>query len=460
LRNLNWKSLLVIIIVVGVALSSLMYKQIDFSLFGNSFERGSDDVLGLQLGLDLAGGVHLVYKPADSDIEPSDDQMDALLKVIERRVNTLGAAEPNIQRLGDDRILIQLPGIDDLDRAKRLIGETASLEIFERICQDSLCTVYTDEATGLTGQSIARISAGQHSVTNAFAVFFEFERSAIGTFAEMTRRIYDTNGTGSPDQIAFILDGIELEAVGVRQPILTGTGQISGNFTAESARDLAIQLEAGRLPIGIETEIERVVDASLGSGSLEKSIEAGIVGLALVLIFMAGYYRGAGVIAALSLVMYSIIVLAVFKLVPVTLTLAGIGGFILSLGMAVDANILVFERMKEELRIGRSMAFAIQIGYRRAWPSIRDGNISTLIIAFILFWFGTQFAAGAVTGFAVALIIGVLTSMFTAVFISRNLLVLVSISPLRKLPGLFSPEGIPLRGPSRSSGQSTTERGA
>jgi preprotein translocase subunit SecD len=445
LRNLNWKSLLVIIIVVGVALSSLIYKQIDFDLFGSSFERGSDDVLGLQLGLDLAGGVHLVYKPADSDIQPSDDQMDALLKVIERRVNTLGAAEPNIQRLGDERILIQLPGIDDLDRAKRLIGETASLEIFERICQDRLCNVYTDEATGLTGQSIARISAGQNSVTNAFAVFFEFERSAIGTFAEMTQSIYD---------------GIELEAVGVRQPILTGTGQISGNFTAESARDLAIQLEAGRLPIAIEPDIERVVDASLGSRSLEKSIEAGIVGLALVLIFMAGYYRGAGVIAALSLVIYSLIVLAIFKLVPVTLTLAGFGGFILSLGMAVDANILVFERMKEELRIGRSMAFAIQIGYRRAWPAIRDGNASTLIIAFTLFWFGTQFAAGAVTGFAVALIIGVLTSMFTAVFISRNLLVLASISPLRKLPGLFSPEGIPLRGPNRSGAQSTTDRGA
>lgn len=461
MRNLNWKSLLVIIVVVGVALSSLIYKHIDFGIFGASFERGSEDVLGLQLGLDLAGGVHLVYKPADDDIQPSDDQMDALLKVIERRVNTLGAAEPNIQRLGDDRILIQLPGIDDLNRAKRLIGETASLEIFERICQDILCTQFTDEATGLTGQSIARISAGQHSVTNEFAVFFEFERSAISTFAQMTQRIYDTNETDSPDQIAFILDDIELEAVGVRQPILTGTGQISGNFTSESARDLAIQLEAGSLPIAIEPDIERVVDASLGSGSLERSIEAGIVGFALVLIFMVGYYRGAGVVAALSLLFYSIIVLAVFKLVPVTLTLAGIGGFILSLGMAVDANILVFERMKEELRIGRSMAFAIQIGYRRAWPSIRDGNLSTLIIAVILLWFGTQFAAGAVTGFAVALIIGVLVSMFTAVVISRNLLVLVSISPLRKLPGLFSPEGIPLRGVQASrSGQSATERGA
>jgi preprotein translocase subunit SecD len=459
LRNLNWKSLLFIIIVVGVSLSSLLYKQIDFNLFGSDFQRGSDDVLGLQLGLDLAGGVHLVYRPADDGFQPSDDQMDALLRVIERRVNTLGAAEPNIQRLGDYRILIQLPGIDDLERAKRLIGETASLEIFERICQDIRCTQYSDEATGLTGQSIARVSAGQNSVTSAFAVFFEFERSAVSTFAEMTQRIYDTNGTDSPDQIAFILDGIELEAVGVRQPILTGTGQISGSFTSESARDLAIQLEAGRLPIAIKSDIERVVDASLGSDSLDRSIEAGLVGFALVLIFMIGYYRGAGVVAALSLIFYSIIVLAVFKLVPVTLTLAGLGGFILSLGMAVDANILVYERMKEELRVGRSMAFAIQIGYRRAWPSIRDGNLSTLIIAVILFWFGTQFAAGAVTGFAVALIIGVLVSMFTAVVISRNLLVLVSITPLRNLPGLFSPEGIPLRGPSRS-GQSTTEGGA
>lgn len=453
MRNLNWKSLLVIVIVVGLALSSLIVKQIDIQ----GFERGSDKILGLQLGLDLAGGVHLVYRPADKENPPSAEQMEALLRVIERRVNTLGATEPSIQRLGDERILIQLPGIDDLDRAKRLIGETASLEIFERKCLDQGCTLFNDEATGLTGQSIARVSAGQNTVTGEFAVNFELQRNAVGPFAEMTQRIYNTNttrdatGVITPDLIAFILDEIELEAVGVRQPILTGTGQISGSFTAESARDLAVQLEAGRLPIAIEPDIERVVDASLGKGSLEKSIEAGIVGLILVLIFMMGYYRGAGIVAALALMSYGVIVLAAFKLLPVTLTLAGVGAFILSLGMAVDANILVFERMKEELRIGRTMTFAVQIGYRRAWPSIRDGNLSTLIIAVILFWFGTQFAAGAVTGFAVALIIGVLVSMFTAVFISRNLLILLSITPLKKLPGLFSPEGIPLKGnqPSR-----------
>ena len=438
------RALLVIVLIGGFSIAVLAVQHIDLEVGGARFERGSDSLLGLRLGLDLAGGVHLVYQAGSEDVKPTADQMKGLVMNIRRRVDSLGASEPNIQQLGEDRVLIQLPGLEDVDRAKRLIGQTAQLRIVERVCQDAACIQFEDRDTGLSGEDIASADPGQGTVGEPI-LLFELKRGAARAFAELTTQIFNSNTTDAPDQLAYVLDEITLVSATVRSPILAGSGQISGGFTPEEVRDLAIQIESGRLPIDISVLTEKVVDASLGSGSLRDSLIAGIVGLALVLFFMVSYYRGSGVVAAMALFIYTAMVLAVFKLMPVTLTLAGVAGFVLSMGMAVDANILIFERMKEELRIGRTLNFALRIGFQRAWSSIRDGNISTLIIAFIIYWFGNQFAASTVTSFAVTLIVGVFISMFTAIFITRNFLQVLAATVLRRMPGLFTPEPLPKR---------------
>ena len=461
LRQLRWKSLLTIGIIVAVAFSSLMVQNIDLALGGARFSRGSDDVLGLRLGLDLAGGTQLIYQAGGDDLQPTPEQMDGLIANITRRVDRLGVAEPSIQQLGQDRLLIQLPGVEDIEQAKALIGRTAVLKIVERTCvdgfsprdcRDSVPGSFEDSETGLEGSDMARASAGQDPTTGEPVLLFELNNDAAAQFALVTQRLFSTNLTNNPSQLVFKLDEDVLVSAGVRSPILAGNGQIAGNFTSEDVRRRAIQIESGRLPIDITELSSSVVAASLGAESLEDALVAGMVGLALVLVFMAAYYRASGVIAAVALIFYTAIVLAIFKLLPVTLTLAGLAGFILSLGMAVDANILIFERMKEELRIGRTLQFAIQIGFNRAWTSIRDGNISTLLIAGILFLFGTSTANSPVTGFAVSLMIGVLTSMFTAIFISRNLLAIAGATALRRWPGLFTPEGMPGRTTAASEG--------
>ena len=464
LRRLRWKSLTTIIVVVGLAITAIAIQKIDTPVI--NFQRGTDHALGLELGLDLAGGTHLVYQAGDETFEPTSAQMEGLIDNITRRVDSLGVAEPSIQKLGDDRLVIQLPGIEDVEEAKELIGATAQLEIIERLCFDATCAEnvaesYRDVKTGLTGANMARASAGTDQLTNEPVLLFELKSGDARAFAILTQRIFETNtvpdqnGVRTPDQMAFVLDGRVLVSAGVSSPILAGNGQIRGrDFTPEGVRRLAIQVESGRLPIEIHELSSTFVNASLGAESFEDALLAGLVGLVLVVFFMTAYYRLSGVIAAVALVCYIAIVLAIFKLFPITLTLAGLAGFVLSLGMAVDANILIFERMKEELRIGRNLQFAMQIGFNRAWTSIRDGNISTVIIALVLFFFGSGTANSAVTGFAVALLVGVLTSMFTAIFISKNLLTIVGGTGLRRFPSVFSPEG------RYTSAGSTAERDA
>ncbi|MDE2837522.1 MAG: protein translocase subunit SecD [Chloroflexota bacterium] len=439
LRQLRWKSLLAIIVIVGVAAAALFVP--DYRIPGIG-DRGSDDVLGLRLGLDLAGGTQLIYQAGLEGEAPTEEQMEGLVGTITRRIDRLGVAEPSIQQLGDDRLLIQLPGVEDTQQAKDLIGQTAQLEIVERVCEDALCSVFEDRPSGLTGGDMARAFPSTDQATSLPVLSFELNRDAAQQFAVMTQRIYSTNAprTDSPDQLAFVLDGEVLVSAGVESPITAGVGIIRGNFTPEEVRQLAIQIESGRLPVDIEEISSSLVAASLGAQSLEEALIAGGVGLLLVLFFMAAYYRVSGLVAGMALVCYIIIVLAIFKLIPVTLTLAGLAGFVLSLGMAVDANILIFERLKEELQIGRTVQLAMQIGFNRAWPSIRDGNVSTILIALVLFFFGSGSANSAVTGFAVSLLIGVLASMFTAIFISRNLLGIVAASWLRRSARLFTPD--------------------
>jgi preprotein translocase subunit SecD len=452
----RFKWAITMVILITGSFTALAFQDLKIG----SFERGSDEVLGLSLGLDLVGGIQLVYQAGDVDFIPTPSQMQGLVANITRRVNGLGVSEPNIQQLGDDRIMIQLPGLEDEEAARKLIGQTAELEIIERICLSYPCGEdnpgsVNDLLTGLTGADMTGAFASTDSVTGQPILLFELNRGAAQQFAEITNRIFQTYvpSTGQGNRLTFVLDrdllcdapllpGCRtLVSAVVTSPILAGNGVISGSFTPEEVRDLAIQIEAGRLPVPITPLSSDFVAASLGADSLDQAIQAGLVGLLLVLFFMVAYYRISGLVAGFSLLFYMALVLAIFKLIPVTLTLAGLAAFILSLGMAVDANILIFERMKEEIRVGRSLQFATQIGFNRAWTSIRDGNVSTLLIAAVLFFFGSSGANSAVTGFAVALAIGVTTSMFTAIVVSKKSLAFAVGTPFKRWPRLFSPEG-------------------
>ncbi len=329
-------------------------------------------------------------------------------------------------------------GIDD---AKSLIGQTARLEFRERTCATPACVNFTDSELGLTGDNLTRAEASTNTIGIGWVVNLQFDGQGSDIFSDLTRRI-STADAQATKRIAIIMDDRELLAPVARAHIRDGRTQISGNFTREEARTLAIQLESGRLPVPLKLIQESDVDALLGSESLRNSLIAGLVGLGLVLVFMIIYYRMAGVVASFALVFYAITVLAVFKLIPITLELAHIGGFILSIGMAVDANILIFERMKEEVRIGRTLASSMEVGFSRAWPAIRDSNISTMITCLVLLWFGDRLGGGLVTGVAISLFIGVAVSMFTAVVVSRNLLQLMAWIGLGGRINLFTPEPV------------------
>ncbi len=605
-----YRSLTMIAAVTAVAVLVLAFQT--FSVGG--LERGGDTLLGLQLGLDLQGGSHLVYQAVDREtglpIIPEPSQMDALKRSINDRVNASGISEPNIQILGEDRLLVQLPGVQDPDRAEALIGQTAQLVFMHRrlsvpraldsiSVSDDIISVragllpepepegeedqtptptptpeaaqepeglpvlimdFTEEGAAKFAEVSDRLLQGMSQIaetpstpialeisgegadqfkfnlqvvgfsiqrigdTNSFGIPFPFPAAAEGeedvgardlataeallgdaavvedmveilnfvdTVPEYGALTGDDLARAYPDQhaqtsepivvlefksrgariwgqltgdlarpvqratnrIAIFLDDQELIAPSVESPITTGTTLIRGGFTLDYARDLALQLESGALPLTIERIQRRDVDAILGADSLNRSVVAGVIGMALVLLFMVLYYRVPGVISALALLIYAATVLAIFKLIPITLTLSGVAAVILSIGMAVDANILIFERMKEELRMGRTLLSAVNIGFSRAWPAIRDGNVSTLITCGILFYFSNQLGTTIVQGFAVALAVGVMVSLFTAIVVGRTLLRTLALTGLARRPGLFVPAGgseLPQRAPAGS----------
>ena len=342
-----------------------------------------------------------------------------------------------------------------VEEAKQLIGETAQLEFKERECVDGLGEVlanpalcqpvseggagrFVDKDIDLSGEDLKSAFAGRNPTTNANEINIAFKGRGTGIFSELTRRIVNDETR----RLVVFLDDEQLFAATVRAHIQDGRTRITGNFTREEVRNRAIQLESGRLPVPLTLVREGTVDALLGADSLRKSLIAGLVGLGLVLLFMIVYYRMAGVVAATALLVYAAILLAIIKLVPVTLTLSGIAGLVLSVGMAVDANILIFERMKEELRAGRTLTSSMEVGFRRAWVAIRDSNVSTIITCAILFLFGTRLGGGTpvVTGLAVTLLIGVSVSMFTAMMVSRNMLQILALTPVGKRINLFTPE--------------------
>ena len=333
-----------------------------------------------------------------------------------------------------------------LDAAKSLIGQTARLEFKERTCDSAACNTFSDTDLGLSGDDLSRAEASANAVGIGWVINLQFNGRGSDIFSDLTRRISTTESQATK-RIAIIMDDQLLLAPVARAWIRDGRTQISGDFTREEAQTRAIQLESGRLPVPLKLIQESDVDALLGEESLKNSLIAGLVGLALVFVFMIIYYRMAGVVAAFALMFYAVIVLAIFKMIPVTLELAHIGGFILSVGMAVDANILIFERMKEEVRIGRTLASSMEVGFSRAWPAIRDSNISTMITCVVLLWFGDRLGGGLVTGVAISLFIGVAVSMFTAVVVSRNLLQLMAWIGLGRRINLFTPEALQRTGP-------------
>ena len=433
----------------------------------------------IRLGLDLRGGSQLTIQLQTSEEVPTIDErvMEGVLKIVENRVNALGVSESVVQSLGQDQILVQLPGVNDPEQAERVLGGTAQLDFREQLqsTEQQLAIEYQVQRQLLVEQELLKNSEDQEAIeknlesiektnqaiaqlfkeptikgqdlrdalaepeapgSNNWNVALRFTSEGGQKFAELTKNLA---GTGR--SIGIFLDDKLLSAPTVsvefaETGITGGSAVIQGTFTPQQANDLAVQLRGGALPVSVEIVENRTVGATLGKDSIQRSVYAGIGGLILVLIFMVFYYRLPGIIADIALVIYALFTIASFSILGVTLTLPGIAGFILSIGMAVDANVLIFERTREELRAGKTLYRSVESGFYRAFSSILDGNVTTLIACVALFWLGT----GLVKGFALTLGIGVAISMFTALTCSRTLMFwTIGFSQFRK-PELFCPE--------------------
>jgi len=431
--------------------------------------------ISVREGLDLRGGTRVLLEadvPADQQVTP--DMMNAARAIVENRVNGLGVTEPSVQLVGQRRILVELPGISDPDQAVDTFKNTGLLEWIDAgstylqpgtvvktdfgqsvaASSGNAATPTTAPTTGasgavttaspvtgtnpltstnpvtgtapvttptnqvfhtvLTGKDLKSASVGTDEV-GAPEIQFELNPDGAKIFSD-----YTTNNVGK--YLAIVMDKKVISCPRVNGPIPDGSGRITGQFPLAEAQSIVVQLKYGALPVPLKVIERESVGPTLGQDSVTRSLQAGVIGLIIVLLFMLIYYRLLGVLASAALLIYAMITFALFKLIPVTLTLPGITGFLLSVAMAVDANILIFERMKEELRHGKSMSASIEAGFSRAWTSIRDSNLSTIITCIILFWFGSTFGASTVKGFAITLFLGILISLFTAVVISRTFL--------------------------------------
>ncbi|MDE2669947.1 MAG: protein translocase subunit SecD [Chloroflexota bacterium] len=414
----------------------------DFWPEGRGISIGDYERKTMRLGLDLQGGAHLVLQaepPADFEGDLTES-LEVAKEVIERRVDAFGVVEPEIQIASGNRLDVQVPGMS-LPDAERLIGRTATLSY--RIFNDAGELV---AASGIVDE-VEIAMTGQHLKSNTYperrgtTYAVNFETTGVGN--ELMRQITTRalqHPIGDPRRRLLVYLDNELISDAVVQGVIEDQGTITGLDSFTQANDLSRQLNAGALPVPLRTIQANEVSASLGDDSVKASVNAAEIGLLAVLAFMILYYRLPGVLAAFALIVYALITLTVFKMWPVTLTLSGIAAFILSVGMAVDANILIFERMKEELRRGRPLATAIETGFRRAWPSIRDSNVATFITCAILFWFGDQFGASFVRGFAITLAIGVAVSMFSAIVVTRTLLRLFVGTRIARSRWLFNAE--------------------
>lgn len=399
-----------------------------------------------KLGLDLRGGVHLVYRADTSQIAPAEvgDAMAGLRDVIERRINLFGVSEPLVQveqkgflktaENREQRLIVELPGVIDVNQAIKMIGETPFLEFRTENQKASATEGDVNKLflpTNLTGRYLKKAILNFNPTTYEPEVSLEFNDEGAKLFGQLTKE-----NVGK--KLAIFLDGVPISIPVVREEIPSGKAQITGQFTPQEAKILVQRLNSGALPVPINLISQQNIGPTLGERVLMRDLNAGIYGIILVALFLILWYRLPGLISVLALLIYTAIVLALFKIIPVTVTAAGIAGFILSVGMAVDANILIFERMKEERRQGKALPSAITEGFSRAWLSIRDSNVSSLISAFILYWMGTSM----VKGFALTLGVGVLVSMFSAITISRTFLIALGAKGESKLSKFLFGTGI------------------
>jgi len=447
--------LIFILALFGFALWSIV--PLDRNVFGRE---------GLRLGLDLAGGSYMVYQADVSDIEAGnrDEIMDGVKEVIERRINALGITESTVQiqkQGGEYNIVIQIPGIADIEKAKEMVGLFTVLEFREQDSEGNWVP-----ATGIVtvnGEEKELILSSRYFKENTYVtvdqwgsafLMFEMDETGAKLFKQISTRLI-----GKPLAIYLGDEPLRGEDGSIIAPkvneVIEDKGQITG-LNLVDAQELSRVLNAGRIdvPLGrwVEGEFEpsvplyeRTVNATLGQDSIQKSILAAGIGIVLLLLFMLVYYRLPGLVACLSLGIYGVVLLAIFKLVPVTLTLPGVAGFILSLGMAVDANVLIFERIKEELRGGRSLGAAVEAGFNRAWTAIRDSNITTFIACLVLFWLGGELGALMVRGFALTLFIGVALSMLTAIVVTRTFLRLIIGSRVVKNLAAYGVTSVPTK---------------
>ncbi len=429
--------IILILIILAVAIWIDLPNNPGIHVFG--IERD----ITTSLGLDLVGGVQALLEadlPADTPIDA--EAMQTARTIVENRVNGLGVTEAVVQLAGDRRIVVELPGETDPERALATLKQTGLLEFVDlsSLSPDQAfalvgTTIETDFArseesqqeegvepsqiypTVITGSALGNVGVTT-GPTGDYQVAFELKSEEANIFSDYTTRNVGT-------VLAIVLDKQIISAPRINEPITDGQGVISGDFTLEGANELAVQLRYGSLPIPLTVVETRTVGPTLGSDSLQKSLVAGLIGFTVVILFMILYYRLPGIVADIAIIIYAILAFALFRFIPITLSLAGIAGFLLSTGSALDANILFFERIKEELRSGRTLSQALDIGWRRAWPSIRDSNIAILITCAILFWFGSSFGATIVKGFSLTLALGVGISLFVALIVTRTLMGLV-----------------------------------
>lgn len=449
-RNYRFLILIALILLFAIYINIPTSPGIHFAGINRNFTT--------RLGLDLVGGVQALLEadvPASQTIDPED--MNIAVQIVDKRVNGLGVSEAIVQPAGSNRIVVELPGETDPEKALATIKQTGLLEFVD---MSSLSTeqayaletkkVNTDWVPGVSqpSQNIIPSPSPTDTITSTLPISLGPTFHTVMTGAVLKNVYVNSNAGGKPTVsfelnsegakifkdftsthvgkvLGIVLDKEVISAPRINTPITGGEGAIEGNFTLESANALALQLKYGSLPIPLKVVTSETVGPTLGQDSLNKSLVAGFIGMTIVVLFMAIYYRLPGIIADLALLCYVLITYAIFRFIPVTLTLPGIAGFILSVGVAVDANVLIFERIKEELRSGKSLSQAIDLGWNRAWPSIRDSNFSTLITCAILFWFGNTFGASIVKGFSLTLAIGVAVSMFTAIVVTRTFLHLV-----------------------------------
>jgi protein-export membrane protein SecD len=456
-----WKKIVsaLILLILGAGITLFVYRTEPKLNKNFETQKSFFKKFPFRLGLDLSGGSHLIYK-ADVSGVPSGEvgsSMDALRDVIERRVNLFGVSEPVVQIQhggfvsgGQEQLIVDLPGITDVKRAVEMIGQTPLLEFKTEAPKDSkpkeiqavvdkngnvtippidLNSAYV--STELTGRYLKRATLEFNQNTREPIVSLQFNDEGAKLFAKITKE-----NVGKT--VAIYLDGAPVSTPRVNEEIPNGQAVISGNFTPNEAKLLVGRLNSGALPVPISLLSTQTIGATLGEKAINAGIKAALYGFLLVALFLVLWYRLPGLLAVVSLFMFVVTILALFKLLPVTLTAAGIAGFIISMGVAVDANVLIFERVKEELRAGQTISEAVTLGFSRAWASIRDSNISSLITALILFWFGTSL----IKGFAFTLGMGVIVSMFSAITITRIFLSIFTLMGENKVIRFLFSSGI------------------